>query len=63
LVVVVILVFVMTLIIPFSGVMSPIGLLIAAFALWEAWKINTRRQIPIAGPYSLSGGTPGAWAR
>jgi hypothetical protein len=63
LVVAIVLVFVMTLIIPFSGVMSPIGLLIAAFALWEAWKINTRRQIPIAGPYSLSAGTPGAWAR
>ncbi|MDB5299229.1 MAG: hypothetical protein JWO87_892 [Phycisphaerales bacterium] len=63
LVILIVLVFVMTLIIPFSGVMSPIGLLIAAFALWEAWKINTRRHIPIAGPYTLSPGTPGAWAQ
>lgn len=51
-----ILVFVMTLAVPFMGGMSPIGLLIAAFALWEAWKMNARRQLPIAGPYTLTGG-------
>ncbi|MDB5358037.1 MAG: hypothetical protein JWN24_4490 [Phycisphaerales bacterium] len=61
LVVGVVLVFVLTLAIPFTGAMSPIGLLIAAFALWEAWKINTRRHLPVSGPYALSGGMPGAF--
>ena len=34
----------------------PIGLLITAFALWEAWKMNARPQLNIAGPFAV--GTP-----
>jgi len=38
------------------GIHSIIGLFIVGFALWEAWKINARRQVTFAGPYSLRGG-------
>jgi hypothetical protein len=31
-----------------------IGLLIIAFALWEAWKLNKRVAIPITGPHALA---------
>lgn len=37
------------------GFMSPIGLLIIAFALWEAWKINKRVPIVINGPFAVGG--------
>ena len=38
------------------GLKSIIGLFITGFALWEAWKINTRRHVDFTGPYSLGGG-------
>jgi hypothetical protein len=57
LVILVALVFVFSLAFPIlHGIHNPIGLLIAAFALWEAWKINARRTINLAGPYSISAG-------
>ena len=37
-----------------AGFHQPIGLLIIGFALYEAWKLNKRRQIPLSGPFSLS---------
>lgn len=40
------------------GIHNPIGLLIMAFALYEAWKINARRRLPISGPYSLGATGP-----
>lgn len=40
------------------GIHNPIGLLIMAFALYEAWKINARRKLPISGPYSLGATGP-----
>jgi hypothetical protein len=43
------------------GMRSPLTLLIAGFALWEAWKLNNRRAPKFAGPYSIAiGGIPGA---
>jgi hypothetical protein len=40
--------------IPFmGGSESIIGLLIIGFALWEAWKFNARKEIPLTGPYQL----------
>ncbi len=30
-----------------------IGLLIIGFAVWEAWKLNVRRPLPITGPYDM----------
>lgn len=33
-----------------------IGLLIIGFALWEAWKFNAHRPLPISGPYQLGAG-------
>jgi hypothetical protein len=36
-----------------------IGLLIIGFALWEAWKLNAHRPLPISGPYQISA-APGA---
>jgi hypothetical protein len=41
-----------------GGAQNVIGLLIIAFALWEAWKFNARRPIPISGPYQIGPGTP-----
>ncbi len=32
-----------------GGVQNVIGLLIIGFALWEAWKINRRKPLPITG--------------
>jgi hypothetical protein len=53
----VILVFVVSLAAPFlAGMQNLIGLLIISFALWEAWKFNKHRPIPITGPYQI--GTP-----
>ena len=54
LVVVAALVFVFSLTVPFlPGAENIIGLLIIGFALWEAWKLNARRLLPISGPYQL----------
>jgi hypothetical protein len=40
-----------------AGFENIISLLIIAFALWEAWKINKRPQFDTAGPFAL--GAPG----
>lgn len=51
------LVFVTSLAAPFlAGAANIIGLLIIGFALWEAWKLNRRRVLPISGPYQFTGG-------
>jgi hypothetical protein len=36
------------------GFDSPISLLIYGFALWEAWRRNTRAELNIAGPFQLA---------
>lgn len=36
------------------GFNSPISLLIYGFALWEAWRRNTRAVLNIAGPFQLA---------
>ncbi|MBX9787767.1 MAG: hypothetical protein K2Y37_02535 [Pirellulales bacterium] len=36
------------------GASNIIGLLIIGFALWEAWKFNARRKLPITGPYQVA---------
>ena len=57
-VVVIVLVFAVALAAPFlAGAHNLIGLLIIGFALWEAWKFNRRRALPITGPYDFAGGT------
>lgn len=40
------------------GFRNFIGLLIIAFALWEAWKINKAVRIDFTGPHSLEPGMP-----
>ena len=42
-----------------AGIQNVIGLLIIGFALWEAWRINAYRKLPITGPYEL-GAAPAA---
>lgn len=37
-----------------AGASNIIGLLIIAFALWEAWKINRKRAIAITGPHAIA---------
>jgi len=44
------------------GAANIIGLLIIGFALWEAWKFNVHRPLPITGPYQMSAGTSQAAA-
>jgi hypothetical protein len=44
------------------GAENIIGLLIIGFALWEAWKFNMHRPLPITGPYQMSAGTSQAAA-
>jgi hypothetical protein len=45
--------------VPFlTGISSIIGLLIIAFALWEAWRINRHRPLVFNGPYRLPPGVP-----
>jgi hypothetical protein len=36
------------------GFQQPIGLLIVAFALWEAWKLNKRVPLVINGPFEVA---------
>jgi hypothetical protein len=49
-----VIVFTISLASPFmAGAQNLIGLLIIGFALWEAWKFNARRQLPISGPYQV----------
>ena len=38
-----------------AGFENIIGLLIIGFALWEAWKLNRRPDIQIAGPFQVKG--------
>ncbi len=46
--------FVFSLAVPFLLLpQNLIGLLIIGFAVWEAWKFNARRQLPISGPFQL----------
>jgi hypothetical protein len=37
------------------GMGSPLHLLIAAFALYEAWKLNRGAAFTVTGPYALAG--------
>lgn len=36
------------------GMKNIIGLLIIAFALWEAWKINHKRAVDFTGPHAIA---------
>ena len=36
------------------GVASPLHLVIAGFALYEAWKLNRRTAVTITGPHAIS---------
>jgi hypothetical protein len=40
------------------GIASPLHLLIAGFALYEAWKLNRGIALSIAGPYQATGAAP-----
>ena len=41
--------------VPFmAGLQNIIGMLIIAFALWEAWRINKRQDVTFNGPYRLA---------
>jgi hypothetical protein len=42
------------------GIEAPIGLLIVAFALWEAWKFNRRHPIIFNGPFRVGEAGPSA---
>ena len=60
LILLVLVVFAFALAAPFlAGIHNLIGLFIIGFALWEAWKINARRPVTFAGPYSLTSGASG----
>ena len=39
------------------GVASPIHLLIAGFALYEAWKLNKAAALQVTGPYQAAAGS------
>jgi hypothetical protein len=39
------------------GFQNIIGMLIIAFALWEAWRINKYRKLEFAGPFTIAGGS------
>ena len=43
-----------------NGIHNLIGLFIIGFALWEAWRINARRSVTFAGPYTLGTGALGS---
>ncbi len=40
-----------------AGFSQPIGLLIVAFALWEAYKLNKKANVVITGPHSVGPAT------
>ena len=42
------------------GIQQPIGLLIIAFALWEAWKLNVRPRLEMRGPFLIGEGRAAA---
>ena len=47
--------------VPFlQGASNIIGLLIIAFGLWEAWKLNRRVALTITGPFSMAAAPPPA---
>ncbi len=47
--------FVVSLAAPFlAGIENLIGLLIIGIALWEAWRFNAKRPLPISGPYQIA---------
>jgi hypothetical protein len=37
---------------------SMIGMLIVAFGLYEAWRQNARREVPVTGPHDVGAGAP-----
>jgi hypothetical protein len=43
-----------------AGVDNIIGLLIIGFGVWEAWRVNRRIELQIAGPHSLGTNGPPA---
>ncbi len=45
-------------ILPFLGAVSPIGFIIIAVGLYEAWKLNRRPRLDISGPHAV---TPPGW--
>jgi MFS family permease len=42
------------------GFQNIIGMLIIAFALWEAWKINKYKKLEFQGPFTIAGAGGGA---
>ena len=42
-----------------AGISNIIGMLIIGFALWEAWKINKKKKLEIAGPFLIAGAPGG----
>lgn len=44
------------------GIENLIGLLIIAFALYEAWKLNRKTELKITGPYRVAGAAGGGAA-
>ena len=42
------------------GISSPLHLLIAAFALYEAWKLNRGVAVTVTGPYAVAARAPSA---
>lgn len=43
-----------------AGFQNVIGILIIAFALWQAWQMNAHRPLAITGPYAVGGGRAAA---
>ena len=43
-----------------AGVSSPIGFVIIAIALYEAWKINRGTAFTITGPYKVAAPSAGS---
>jgi hypothetical protein len=44
----------------FAGFSNIIGLIIIGIAVFEAWKLNRRVVLNIAGPFRVAGGATGA---
>lgn len=42
-----------------AGLENAIGILIIAFALYEAWKLNKKAEVKITGPYQVGAGPTG----
>jgi hypothetical protein len=41
-----------------AGFENILGLLIIAFGLWEAWKLNKRQELEILGPLTIGAPPP-----